>query len=240
MSDRPRQLPLDLPVKTRFETEDFIASASNLGALQWVERWPDWPDHILVLSGPEGTGKSHLASLWAEKSGAAIIAASVLSLSSVPELARFHALVIEDCDRGALDEHALFHLLNSAREKGCFIVLSGRSNPSEWGLRTPDLLSRLRLAPEIRMEAVDDALLRAVLFKLFIDRQLDIDPIIVDFIQSRIERSVAAARQFVEKLDQEGLARGKRITRLLASELLRHDDPQTDGNVPDGSPRVPD
>jgi chromosomal replication initiation ATPase DnaA len=221
MTDAPRQLPLDLPVETRLEVEDFVISSSNEVAYQWIGRWPDWPDRVLLLTGPEASGKSHLAAVWAAKSRAWIENASDLMLDQVPHLVSSGALVIEDCDRSMLDEHAMFHLINAARERGTYLLLTARTRPNQWGLRTQDLISRLRLAPEVKIDGPDDALLNAVLFKLFIDRQLVIDTAMITFIQSRIERSIAAARDFVERLDREGLARGKPITKALAAQLLK-------------------
>ena len=224
MTDTPRQLPLDLPIETRLEVEDFVISSSNEVAYQFMEKWPDWPDRVLLLTGPEASGKSHLAAVWAAKSRAWIEKASDIKLDRVPHLVSSGALVIEDCDRSVLDEHALFHLINAARERGTYLLLTARTGPNEWGLQTKDLLSRLRLAQEVKIDGPDDALLNAVLFKLFIDRQLVIDTTIITFIQSRIERSIAAARDFVERLDREGLARGKPITRALAAQLLKVSD----------------
>jgi len=223
MTDTPRQLPLDLPIETRLEVEDFVISSSNEVAYQFIGKWPVWPDRVLLLTGPEASGKSHLAAVWASKSRAWIEKASDIKLDRVPHLVSSGALVIEDCDRSGLDEHALFHLINAARERGTYLLLTARTGPNEWGLQTKDLLSRLRLAPEVKIDGPDDALLKAVLFKLFIDRQLVIDTTIITFIQSRIERSIAAARDFVERLDREGLARGKPITRALAAQLLKVD-----------------
>jgi len=221
MIDTPSQLPLDLPLETRFEAEDFLISPSNEEAYHWIEKWPDWPDRVLLLTGPEASGKSHLAAVWADRSRAGIEKAGDITLERVPHLVSSHALVIEDCDRSALDEHAMFHLINAARERGTFLLLTARHGPMEWGLQTLDLISRLRLAPEAKIDQPDDALLKAVLFKLFIDRQLVIDTSIIRFIESRIERSIGAARDFVERLDREGLARGKPITRSLAAQLLK-------------------
>jgi chromosomal replication initiation ATPase DnaA len=223
MTDTPRQLPLDLPIETRLEVEDFVISSSNEVAYQFIGKWPVWPDRVLLLTGPEASGKSHLAAVWASKSRAWIEKASDIKLDRVPHLVSSGALVMEDCDRSGLDEHALFHLINAARERGTRLLLTARTGPNEWGLQTKDLLSRLRLAPEVKIDGPDDALLKAVLFKLFIDRQLVIDTTIITFIQSRIERSIAAARDFVERLDREGLARGKPITRALAAQLLKVD-----------------
>ena len=224
MTDSPRQLPLDLPIETRLEAEDFLISPSNEIAFHYLEKWPNWPDRVLLLTGPKASGKSHLAAVWSAQSRAWTEKASDIVLDRVPYLVSSGALVIEDCDQSTLDEHAMFHLVNAARERGTYLLLTARKGPMEWNIKTPDLISRLRLAPEVKIDRPDDALLNAVLFKLFIDRQLVIDTTIIAFIQGRIERSIAAARDFVERLDREGLARGKPITRSLAAQLLKVED----------------
>ena len=200
MAEAPRQLAFDLPLDPRFGREDFLVSPSNERAYALIERWPDWPDRVLHLSGPKGSGKSHLASNG--------------------------ALVVEDADRGERDEAALFHLLNLSRERGAYLLLTSAAPVDAWGVRTPDLLSRLRLAPAVSLDPPDDALLKAVLVKLFVDRQLVVDTTVVDYLALRIERSLARAAEIVAALDREALSRGRRITRPMAAEIL--------GRQPDG------
>ncbi|PSC05291.1 hypothetical protein SLNSH_08740 [Alsobacter soli] len=221
MPDKPKQLALDLPVEARQDAEDFLVSASNEAAFDTLERWPEWPDPVLLLIGPPGSGKSHLAAIWASRSHAWTVPRARLRLADVPHLASAGALVIEDCDQATGHEEALFHLLNMARERRCFLLLTARTPPGDWGLRTADIVSRLRLAPAVEIGEPDDALVRAVLVKMFIERQIVVDTAVIEFIAMRIERSIAAAQAVVEALDREGLARGRRITRPLAAEILR-------------------
>jgi chromosomal replication initiation ATPase DnaA len=220
MPDPPKQLPLELPVEVRLEAEDFLVSPSNEAAYALIERWPDWPHRVVRLVGPEGSGKSHLAAIWARRAHAWTTAAFEVSETRVPHLASGGALVIEDCDGRDLDEHALFHLVNALQERGGYAVLTARSAPEQWGLKTPDLLSRLRQSPAVEIGAPDDALLKFVLVKLFIDRQLVVDTSVVDFIALHIERSLAMARQVVAALDREALASGGRITRAMAAAII--------------------
>jgi chromosomal replication initiation ATPase DnaA len=220
MPEPPKQLPLELPVEARLEIEDFLVSPSNEVAYALIERWPDWPHRIVRLLGPEGAGKSHLAAIWARHAHAWTTAAFEISEARVPHLASSGALVIEDCDGRDLDEHALFHLVNALQGRGGYAVLTARSAPEQWGLRTPDLLSRLRQSPVVEIGAPDDALLKSVLVKLFVDRQLVVDTSVVDYIGLRIERSLAMARQVVAALDREALARGGRINRAMAAAVI--------------------
>ena len=220
MRETPKQLTFDLPLDPRFGAEDFLVSPSNEQAYGQIESWPDWPDTILVLVGPRGSGKSHLASIWATNAHAWTIDATQITQDKVPHLVSNGALAIEDMDRGERDEAALFHLLNLAREKRAFLLITSETPPDRWSLRTPDLLSRLRLAPSVALEAPDDALLKAVLVKLFVDRQLVVDTSVVDYIALRIERSLAKASELVALLDREALSRGRRVSRAIAAEIL--------------------
>jgi chromosomal replication initiation ATPase DnaA len=220
MAEAPKQLAFDLPLDPRYGREDFLVSPSNDRAYALIERWPDWPDAILHLTGPKGSGKSHLASIWATAARAWTIDAFEVSGERVPHLVSNGALVVEDADRGDRDEASLFHLLNLARERGGFVLLTSAGPVDAWGLKTPDLLSRLRLAPAVSLDPPDDALLKAVLVKLFVDRQLVVDTSVVDFLALRIERSLARAAETVTALDREALSRGRRITRAMAAGVL--------------------
>ncbi len=215
-----RQLPLDLPVETRFGEEDFLVGSSNAEAYALLDAWPEWPARLLTLVGPPASGKSHLAAIWAARSGARIITAGVLAVEEVPALVSAGAVVVEDIDGEGTDEAALFHLINLAQERQAFLLLTSERPPSALALRTADLASRLRRAPMASIEAPDDALIRALLVKLFVDRQLIVDTALVEYLALRIERSFAAARAAVERLDRETLARRRRLTRQAAAEIL--------------------
>jgi chromosomal replication initiation ATPase DnaA len=220
MTEAPKQLTLELPVEPRFGREDFLVSPSNERAYALIERWPDWPDTILLLEGPKGSGKSHLAAIWAAQSHGWSVDAFEVGTDRVPHLVSNGALVIEDLHSAGGDEPALFHLLNLARERRAYVLITTAVAVGELPIRTPDLKSRLRLAPSVSLDPPDDALLRAVLVKLFIDRQLVVDTTFVDFLALRIERSLAAAAETVAALDREALSRGRRITRPMAAELV--------------------
>jgi chromosomal replication initiation ATPase DnaA len=215
----PRQLALALPHAESFAREDFLSGHPNAAALAMVERWPDWPDRALLLVGPEGAGKSHLAAIWAEIAGARRVAARALGETNLIAALATGALVIEDAP-AQLDERAMFHLLNLMREEEAFLLITARTPPGSWGLALPDLASRLRAAPSVALTAPDDALLHALLIKLFADRQLAVDESLVRYLVTRIERSFAAARAVVEALDREALRLKRPVTRALAAELL--------------------
>ena len=217
----PRQLAFDLPLDPRYGREDFLVGPANETAYGLIEAWPDWPDTVFLLTGPAGSGKSHLASIWASRAHAWTIAAADLRADQVTHLVSNGALVIEDIDRAdGRDEAALFHLLNHARERKCPVVLTAVGGVDGFALKVADLRSRLRLAPGAEILPPDDALLRAVIVKLFVDRQIVVDLSVVDAVALRIDRSLANARQVVAELDKDALGRGRRITRPLALAVL--------------------
>ena len=225
MSGPARQLTLDWPHDPSYAREDFLEAPGNAEALRAILSWPNWAGRMLMLAGPSGSGKSHLGAIWARASAARVVAAEALAGAPLIELAAAKALLIEDADRVGAAEAALFHLLNLTREIGAYVLLTARCQPDGWGLTTADLISRLRLAPIVSLGAPDLDLTRAVLFKLFSDRQLAVDPSVVAYVALRIERSLDAARAIVAALDREALARGKRVTRSMAAEFLRDESP---------------
>jgi chromosomal replication initiation ATPase DnaA len=213
------QLPLVLPHEAAYGRDDFLLGASNQAAFSLVESWPAWPSQAAVIAGPVGSGKTHLAHVWQGLSGAPILAARDLRRDDVSALAANRAVAIEDAHAG-FDETALFHLFNAARDSGASLLVTSRSWPQSWGLRLPDLASRLRAATPVEILEPDDDLLRRVLVKLFADRQIEIDPAVVEFLAVRMERSVAAAQALVEELDRASLSAARRITRPLAAKVL--------------------
>jgi chromosomal replication initiation ATPase DnaA len=217
----PRQLSLALGHRESFDRADFLCGRGNETALTLIDHWTEWPARALALTGPEGAGKSHLAAIWAQAAGARVIAARALDAASVPQALATGALAVEDADRGKLDEPALFHLLNLAREQSAYILVTARRPPAGWPTRLPDLASRLRALPVAALEPPDDALLAAVLVKLFADRQLAVDERLIEFLVHRIERSFAAAQAAVAELDGEALRLKRPVSRALAAEIMR-------------------
>jgi chromosomal replication initiation ATPase DnaA len=175
----------------------------------------------MLVVGPEGSGKSHLAAIWAEQAGARSISAHALDPAAVPGALATGALVVEDLNSPDVDERALFHLLNLAREDEAFVLITARVPPSTFQIELRDLRSRLRAVPTVSLLPPDDQLFRALIIKFCADRQLALDESVVSYLATRIERSYVAARRAVELLDTEALRLGRPVTRALAAELLR-------------------
>lgn len=220
-ADRPHQLALALPHAESLTRDNFLEGPSNATALALVDRWPDWPNRVMLLAGPEGCGKSHLAAIWAERAGARIVAGRDLADEAVPDLVAAGAVVVEDLDGGPLDERGLFHLLNLAREERAFVLITSRQPPTALAVALPDLGSRLRAVPVVALGPPDDQLFLALLVKFCADRQMTVDASVINYIAARIERSVAAARAAVAQLDSESLRLRRPVTRALAAEVLR-------------------
>lgn len=218
-----QQLAFDLEHRPALEEEDFLVAPCNADAVAWIDRYPDWPTKALVVSGEPGSGKTHLTRVFMAKTNAVAIAVATLREDAVPVLPDADAVVIEDADTIATDsvgEEALFHLYNQARESGTFLLLTAKNPPARWPIALADLSSRLRTASSAAIGAPDDALLSAVIVKLFSDRQLMIEGSVLDYTLARIERSFDAARRFVADADRKALEKKRRITVPLVRDIL--------------------
>jgi chromosomal replication initiation ATPase DnaA len=219
---QPRQLAFALPHAESLSRDNFLEGPANQAGLTLVDSWPDWPNRIMLLVGPEGSGKSHLAAIWAEEAGARSTTAHALTAAAVPGALATGALVVEDLKSSDLDERALFHLMNLAREDEAYVLITARAPPSALVVELRDLRSRLRAVPVVSLLPPDDALFRALIVKFCADRQMAVDEAVVSYLTTRIERSFAAARRAVELLDTEALRLGRPVTRALAADLLRN------------------
>ena len=219
-TDTARQLVFDLKHRPAMGREDFLITPSNVEAVDAIDAWPDWQHLNLALVGPPASGKTHLASVWCASSGAVVKSITELSIESVPEFLTEGALVIEDLGQEKFDEAALFHLLNMAREAKASILLTSSKPPAHWTIELPDLASRLRALPLAQLNPPDDVLLRAVLVKLFADRQLMVDVAVINYLVTRMERSIKTASRIVISLDELALSRKVKIGLRLAKEVL--------------------
>ena len=216
-------MAFDLPARAALGRDNFFVSPSNALALAALEGWRDWPSGRMLLIGPAGAGKTHLAHVWAAEARARIVTATGLSAEDLPALAEGGAVVVEDADRigGQMaDETALFHLHNLIGAQGGAMLATAARPVRDWGLTLPDLQSRMQAVAVTRLDAPDDALLSAVLVKLFADRQISVAPALIPYLAQRMDRSFAAASDLVARLDALALAQGRPVTRALAAALL--------------------
>ena len=217
-----RQLGLDLPGKTALGRDDFLIAPSNALAVTLIDMWPNWQAHKLVLTGPAGSGKTHLVHVWAAKSQATIIAATQITHVDIPALAQNH-VAVEDVTMIAGNpaaETALFHLHNLTLANGYTVLFTGKDALPAWPVQLPDLKSRLQGAAVAELAAPDDSLLSAVLAKQFNDFQIMPKPDVIPYLVAHMDRSFAAARIWVETLNRESLAQKKGVTRPMAAQLL--------------------
>lgn len=220
------QLPLALPARTALGRDAFFVSTSNAAALAMVDDWANWPGGKLAVTGGAGSGKTHLAHVWAEATGAPVIEAAALTEAEVPALAAGGFAAVEGVDALAeLDdprppEAALFHLHNMLAATGGRLLVTGQGAPLTWRLATADLASRLQSAAHVALGAPDDALLMAVIVKVATDRQMEIDPRLPEFLARRLDRSLSMVARTVETLDAAALARRRRITVPFARDVL--------------------
>lgn len=215
----PDQLPLPLlPVRAARGREDFFVSSSNALALATLDDWHNWPGSKCLLVGPDGSGKTHLAHVWAQASGATLIEALDLEEDIIPDLAA-RAVCVENVDRitQAPDaQSALFHLHNLVLAQGNPFLVTGTGSPTDWAIDLPDLKSRLLAAQVARLSDPDDALLGALLAKLFSDRQIVPARDVIPYLLRHMPRSHAAAQSTVAELDAAALGSKGGVTRPLA------------------------
>lgn len=204
------QLALDWPHRPALAREDFLVAPANEAAVAWLDSWPDWPSYGLVVHGPEGSGKTHLAQAWRARSGAIPLSEDLPG----------KAWLLEDSDRAGPDETAFFHLLNRIAEARGHVLITARTPPARWSIGLPDLASRLRALPAIGLGMPDEILVEAVLVKHFADRQLRVAPETVRYVARRLDRSLAQAAKVSEALDKAALAQGRAVSIPLARAVL--------------------
>jgi len=219
-----QQIPLDLAMRPAFGREDFLIGPGNREAVDWVDRWPDWPAPLLIISGPAASGKSHMAAVWEEKTNAALVNPEMLLSHSAEDIAeKSEAIVLDGIDLwlGAREaETTLFHLYNIFKEEGRTFLVTSRMSPTAADFTIPDLASRFRAAPHAMMKSPDDILLGSVLIKLFSDRQLSVGNEVISYILPRMERSFSAVRDIVENADKMALAQKRGISVPLMRKVL--------------------
>ncbi|MGB0670417.1 MAG: HdaA/DnaA family protein [Rhodospirillales bacterium] len=219
------QLPLPFEPRSARARADFLVADENRDAVGWVDRWPDWPAPLLIVSGPPASGKSHLGAVFLALTGGTSWRASLAEIDPTEVMDRCPALLLDSLEDALehLGEQGLFHLYNAARDSGGHILALSEAAPSDLGIALADLKSRLQAAPAAVIRPPGDALLRQVLAKHFHDRQLSVDKALIDYLVPRIERTFEAAAAIVAELDAAALAHRRAITLPLARRMLERE-----------------
>ena len=224
-ADKPgttsRQLVLDLALRAAQGRDDFLVTPSNAAAVAMIDLYPDWPAYGMVLQGAPGSGKTHLLEVWRHAAKAGLVRMDAIGRLPPDQLLASGALAIDDAPGASLDERALFHLLNLARQTASHLLIASETDPAAWGVTLPDLASRLKVLPVARLQPPDDELLRGVIVKLFADRQLAVDEQVVSYLMIRMPRSLDAARALVAGIDRLALEEKSPVTRHLVARVLQ-------------------
>lgn len=222
MSRQPGQLALEFDVRPALGREDFLVAPCNAAAVGWIDRWPGWSGPALALVGPPGCGKTHIAHVWCARTGAVLLPGTAVKGETDMLLYGAKHAVVDDAE--AADEESLLHLYNRLALGGASLLVTAQTPPARWATKLPDLASRLRAAPVAAIGAPDDALIEAVMVKLFADRQLQPAPEVIAYLVPRMERSFEAARRLVTALDHAALAQHRAVTVQLARRVLEGED----------------
>lgn len=232
----PRQLKLPFAYQPGFAAEDFLAAPSNEAALAWIGRTADWPEGRLLLWGEAGCGKTHLLHIWAARTHASLVFGS--SLRGLPALPRAGGTAVDDVDL-AVEETALFHLLNAAREARQPVLLAARTPPARWTIRLPDLASRLRAITAVEILPPEDSMLQALLARLLADRQLLVPQALQDWLLRRLPRTPAALREAVARLDAASGKIDRGLAVAVLADLIAPDADESSVSSTEHSPPAP-
>lgn len=213
------QIPFALPVQPSGAREDFLVTEANAQAAALIDSWPDWDASLNILVGPEGAGKSHLVAAQIAVSGAPCILGKDLRLDWVQATETAPLVIVEDADQHT-DAESLFHLINSVRNGGRHMLVTAREAPSRWQVKLPDLLSRLNAGQIVRISGPDDLMLAAILMKQFSDRQISVEPDLIDYVVRRMPRDFASLQKLVKALDQQALSAKRAVTIPLARTVM--------------------
>ena len=220
MQKKSEQLLLDLPHRVALGRNDFLVTPSNAGAVALIDQWPKWPAYGAIIEGPEGCGKSHLVEVWLQQNAGEMTTATKIDVDGIPNLLKAGAAAIEDIHSSGVDERALFHALNFAKQESKFLLLTSRLPSQKLQFKIPDLASRIQALPSVQVLPPDDALLRGVLVKLFADRQIFVDEGLISYVLMRMPRSLGAARNLVSEIDKLALIERAEVTKQLVARVI--------------------
>ncbi len=216
----PEQLPLAFEHRPSLGGDDYLITTCNSEAVAWLDKWPNWGSPALVIYGPPGCGKTHLAHVFMASTGAVPLTPALVENAGLPQLlSSVNKCVLDDADKN-FNEESLFHLYNALTSVGGHMLLTAAYPPAQWNLQLADLASRLKAAPAVEIGLPDDILIRAVLAKLFSDRQLRVEEGVIEYLAIRMQRSLDTARHIVAAIDRQALAAKRNITLPLVRKVL--------------------
>lgn len=217
------QFTLDFEHRPSFSGDDFLVAPANQAAVDWIDQWPSWSHPALAVSGPPASGKTHLSHVFMSRSEAISVDLSTIQVTGVRPLVTDHpAFVLDNVDAivQTPQEENLFHFLNVIREENRTALLLSTTPPARWSVNLADLQSRLNAVPHVGITAPDDALMAALVVKLFSDRQLRIDTGIVDYLLTRTDRTFDGIRATIARIDETALSERRNITIPLIRQVL--------------------
>ena len=218
----PGQLAFGFEQRPALSGADFLVTTANRDAVAWLDAWPNWPAPVLIIYGPAGSGKSHLGQVFRARAAAREIDPATLGGDGFADLLNGTGdCLIDNADR-VKNPEALLHLYNAVAARGGHILMTARHAPAAWQITLLDLRSRLLSAPAAALGRPDDELIKAVLSKLFSDRQVRVDVDVVEFLARRMERSLTEAQRLVAAIDAAALSAHRDVTVPFVREIMHN------------------
>ena len=226
-ADFSGQLPLEFIPEPYMGKEDFMVAACNYEAFKLVDSWPDWPFFAICIYGPEGCGKTHLATIFAHTVSTLThwpykipcIKAKDINFETLEYFNLCQCLIVEDLNEN-IDNEALFHLYNHYRNEGGYILFTSQQAPARLNFHLPDLRSRMNIVPSATINEPDDEMLSALFLKLFTDRQITVAPEVINYMLHNTQRSFAYACKLVAEIDNISLAKKRAVSIAIVKEAI--------------------
>lgn len=201
---------------------DFVMSEENLDAVSSLTKWPQWITNGLIIHGEPGTGKTHLAALWAQSANAIYVLNESLKHNTRDLFQNNCNFVIDNFENFLTTSNYawLFDFLNIAKEKNRSFLILAKKHPQSWGITLKDLSSRIFTIPCVKIHQPNDELLLKIAQKISKDLQISIQKDVLQYLLNFIPRDVKSIWSLLKTLDQLSMQKHKSINLAFVKNYL--------------------